>query len=210
MNRLGNIPWALSGSQAMKLYANKYGVPTRTPQNINIVVRRNNMARAFKILTGQNLTNRTIENHYKVGNLYNLLKANTNLAPSINKYVVINGIPVVTLESLLNYKRRTLKNYPQKNRIQTIEKNIRRLKRILRTRKTPNQVLSRSPSRTAARPRSRLPRMGSTTRSLFWLNYQSKKHEHCPGKPVWARGHRRHRTFEATQGFNIVLSNSYK
>ena len=167
MNRLGNIPWALSGSQAMKLYANKYGVPTRTPQNINIVVRRNNMARAFKILTGQNLTNRTIENHYKVGNLYNLLKANTNLAPSINKYVVINGIPVVTLESLLNYKRRTIKNYPQKNRIQTIEKNIRRLKRILRTRKTPNQVLSRSPSRTATRPPSRISRMCSTARSLF-------------------------------------------
>ena len=167
MNRLGNILWALSGSQAMKLYANKYGVPTRTPQNINIVVRRNNMTRAFKILTGQNLTNRTIENHYKVGNLYNLLKANTNLAPSINKYVVINGIPVVTLESLLNYKRRTIKNYPQKNRIQTIEKNIRRLKRILRTRKTPNQVLIRSPSRTATRPPSRISRMGSTARSLF-------------------------------------------
>lgn len=167
-NRLGNIPWALSGSQAMKLYANKYGVPTRTPQNINIVVRRENMARAYAALTGQITPNKMNKNHYRVGNLYNLLRANTNLAPSINKYVIINGIPVVTLESLLNYKIRTIKNYPQKNRIQTIEKNIRRLKRILRTRKTPNQVLSRSPPRTAERPRSRVPRnLGSTARSLF-------------------------------------------
>jgi hypothetical protein len=160
------IPWALSGSMAMKLYANKYGVPTRTPQNVNIVVRQNNMKTAYKAMTGRNLTNRSIKNHYKLNNKYNLLKANTNLAPPINQYVNINGVPVVTLESLLNYKRRTIKNYPQKNRIQTIEKNIRRLKRILRTRKTPNKVIVRTPPRTTARPSSRFAMTG-TPRSLF-------------------------------------------
>ena len=168
-NRLGSIPWALSGSMAMKLYANKYKVPTRTPQNVNIVVRRNNMKGAYKALTGRNLTNLSIKNHYKLSNRYNLLKANTNLAPSINQYVNINGIPVVTLESLLNQKRKTRKNFPQKNKIQTIEKNIRRLKRILKTRKTSNNLIVRSPPRTTAGAPSRFSgtHMGSTSRSLF-------------------------------------------
>jgi len=160
------IPWALSGSMAMKLYANKYGVPTRTPQNVNIVVRQNNMAKAWAALTGQREPIRMNKNHYKLDNKYNLLKANTNLAPSINQYVIINGVPVVTLESLLNYKIRTIKNYPQKYRIQTIEKNIRRLKRILRTRKTPNKVIVRTPPRSTVRPPSRFAMTG-TPRSLF-------------------------------------------
>lgn len=168
MNSSG-IPWALSGSMAMKLYANKYKVPTRTPQNVNIVVRRNNMKRAYKALTGRNLTNLSIENHYKLSNRYNLLKANTNLAPSINQYVNINGIPVVTLESLLKQKQKTLNNFPQKNRIQTIKNNIIRLKLILKTRKTSNNLIVRTPPRTIARAPSRISRinMGSTSRSLF-------------------------------------------
>ena len=166
LNRRG-IPWALSGSLAMKLYANKYGVPTRTPQNVNIVVRSSNMAKAYAALTNQRTPPRMSENHYKVGNHYNLLRSNSNLAPSINQYVMINGIPVVTLESLLNYKRRTIKNYPQKERIRTIEKNIRRLKRILRTRKTPNKIIVRTPPRSVARPSSRFSQPSSTARTLF-------------------------------------------
>jgi len=38
-NALGNIPWALTGSTAMKLYGNKYGIETRKPQNVNITVK---------------------------------------------------------------------------------------------------------------------------------------------------------------------------
>ena len=161
-NRLGNIKWVLSGSQAMKLYANKYGVETRTPQNINIVVRRNNMAKAYTALSGQRTPNRMNKNHYKVSNLYNLLRANTNLAPSINKYEVINGIPVVLLNKLLNQKRKTLNNFPQKNRIPIIEKNIETILKIMnkrnnnrkRKRESPKRVLNRSPPQTAVRART--------------------------------------------------------
>ena len=38
-----NTKWVLSGSQAMKLHANRFGVHSRTPHNFDIVVNRNNV-----------------------------------------------------------------------------------------------------------------------------------------------------------------------
>jgi hypothetical protein len=131
------------------------------------------MAKAYTALSGQRTPNRMNKNHYKVSNLYNLLRANTNLAPSINNYDVINGIPVVLLNKLLNQKRKTLNNFPQKNRIPIIEKNIETILKIMnklnnnnrkRKRNSPNQLLNRSPPRTAVRART------AAARPLFDFN----------------------------------------
>ena len=118
-DELGRIPWALSGSLAMKLYANKYGVSTREPQNVNIVVNQKNLANAYSVLFNlvkprnipRNTSRTKSKNHYNL-KPYDLLKSGTNLAPSIREYVKLNGVPVIKLENLLNQKQKTLRNVP--------------------------------------------------------------------------------------------------
>jgi len=132
-----SVPWVLSGSMAMKLYGNKYGIPTRMPANVNIVVNRNKMANAYANLFAlvprqipRNTSTIKNKNHYNL-HPYDLLKANSELAPSINTYVELNGIPVVTLEHLLKYKMRALHNFPQENRKKQINANIQILRILL-------------------------------------------------------------------------------
>ena len=145
MNRVKeslHVPWVLTGSAAMKLYGNKYGVATRTPHNINIIVRPHNLNEAYNTLfLLSNKTHPRNTSREKSKNRYNLspfdlLKAGTNLAPRINSWVVVNGYPVVSLENLIKYKPRpeNLKTN-QKNKS---SKNISTLRTILSKKKSQN------------------------------------------------------------------------
>ena len=156
-----NVPWALSGSMALKLYGNKYGVSTRYPANVNIVVNRNRMANAytslFRLVPRKNTIRNTStvknKNHYNL-HPYDLLRSNSELAPSIKKYVNFNGIPVVTLESLLKYKERARNNVPRKNKKSQINANIQTIRTIISKRKVPNTIKHRSNSNNFKTPKT--------------------------------------------------------
>jgi hypothetical protein len=154
-NALG-VPWVLSGSMAMKLYGNKYRVQTRQPANVNIIVNKKNMANAYNALfilvppgrIPPNTSNVKTKNHYNL-HQYDLLKANSNLAPSIKSWVNLNGIPVVSLENLLTYKTKALHNLPPENKKKQIGENIQKLRELreLRDRKSPLTVKQRNSPR---------------------------------------------------------------
>jgi hypothetical protein len=147
-----NVPWALSGSMALKLYGNKYGVSTRQPANVDIVVNANRMANAYAALAifgRKNISRNTSivknKNHYNL-HPYDLLRSNSSLAPSIKKYVNLNGIPVVRLENLLKYKERARNNYPKSNRKKQINANIQKIRNIMAKRSVPNKIKHRNNS----------------------------------------------------------------
>ena len=147
-----NVPWALSGSMALKLYGNKYGVNTRQPANVDIVVNANRMANAYAALAifgRKNISRNTStvknKNHYNL-HPYDLLRSNSSLAPSIKKYVNLNGIPVVRLENLLKYKERARNNYPKANRKKQINANIQKIRNIMAKRIVPNKIKHRNNS----------------------------------------------------------------
>jgi hypothetical protein len=156
---LGNIPHAVTGSKAMQLYGKFYNVQTRNSMNVNIAVNRKNMKNAYNALSGVpnsrlNYTN----NHYKIGNKYDLIRAGSNLAPKISPYYILYGVPVVPLKELLKFKQKTHDNlssvkYPNtKNMRKTLE-NIKTLRIILtkvnddKKHLTPRSLKSPSPVR---------------------------------------------------------------
>jgi hypothetical protein len=139
-NSLG-VPYAISGSMAMRLYGKKYNVKTREPGNVNVVVNRKHLNNAYSTLFNsksrnvpRNTSSKKQKNHYNL-HPFDLLKAGTELAPSINTYVELNGIPVVSLENLLKHKRISLRNAPgvkesiMKSNINTLEELIKRSNR---------------------------------------------------------------------------------
>jgi len=136
-----SVPWVLSGSMAMKMYGNKYGIPTRTPGNVNVVVNRKNLANAYANLFGivprnfpRNTSRVKNKNHYNLSP-FDLLKAGSELAPSINTYVELNGLPVVSLENLLKYKLRSSRNAPNPNQKLKINSNIKKLHELIKASK---------------------------------------------------------------------------
>ena len=151
-----NVPWALSGSMAMKMYGNIYGIPTRNPGNVDIVVNRNKLSNAYRTLFylvpdrsfPPNTTAKKNKNHYNL-HPFDLLKANSNLAPKINRYTEIKGMPVVPLEELLKYKLRTKNNFP--NNVQKVNANIKKIKELINASKTrtPLKLKRRSNNRPA-------------------------------------------------------------
>ena len=148
-----NVPWVLSGSMALKLYGNKYRVSTRQPANVDIIVNANRMANAyaalFTLVGRRNISRNTStvknKNHYNL-HPYDLLRSNSRLAPSIKKYVNLNGIPVVRLENLLKYKERARNNYPKANRKKQINANIQKIRNIMAKRSVPNKIKRRNNS----------------------------------------------------------------
>ena len=176
-NSLRGLQWVLSGSMAMKLYGNKYGVPTRQPANVNIIVNKNNMNKAYNALyilvpprrIPRNTTHPKTKIHYNL-NQYDLLRAKSNLAPSINSWVNLNGIPVVSLENLLKYKTIALNNVPRNNKKGQIVANIKTLENLIK-KKGPLTVKHswspRSPTTTRSprTPTNRSPRTPRTPRT---------------------------------------------
>jgi len=94
--------------------------------------------------------------HYKL-RMYDLLLANSNLAPKINTYYVINGVPVVPINALLNQKKKTFGSQKAKQNIDTLERiknafNKRPLRSVTRPRRESplhrsNNNLEMSPTR---------------------------------------------------------------
>jgi hypothetical protein len=144
-----NIPWSLSGSAAMNLYGQQYGVRTRVPVDIDIVVNANNMKNVYRSLAPRNA--RPISgnrNHYQLG-VYDILKANSRLAPNLNNYQTIRGIPVVPLNKLVKQKYESYKNNPRLNQVNKIKSNFATLQKLLNAskRRKVNLNTSNLPSR---------------------------------------------------------------
>lgn len=177
---LGVLPWVLSGSMAMKLYGNKYRVPTRQPADVNIIVNKRNLNNAYNALfilvpPGQiprNTTHPKTKIHYNL-HPYDLLRANSNLAPSIKSWVNLNGIPVVSLENLLKYKTKALRNYAPENKKGQIRENIKTLEKLAAKQgRSPQRRFMNSP-RTSRSPQRlfmnspRTPGTPGTPKRLF-------------------------------------------
>ena len=125
-----HIPWALSGSMATKLHANRLGIPLhRQPNDIDIVIRPVNYESVVRALsTIGYTTNRAPSLRFHHTKLYHgnrfsidLLAADTNLAPNIrsNNVTLINKTPVVKIRHLINKKNSILRGFLTK-----VEKNI--------------------------------------------------------------------------------------
>ena len=179
------VPFAVSGSWAMKLHANKAGVNSRTPHNVNIVLNPgNNQTVAPTVLYplkywfkhspeyGKNLV--TLYHFTVSGNdeniavfnknkHINILKAGGGLAPRLDNSTinVINGIPVLKVKQLIKKKQNVMNNYnvlksPNKKKVGE------NLTTLMKLDKSPGS----SPPKTTKKPRRTIS-PSSTTRRLF-------------------------------------------
>jgi hypothetical protein len=147
-----NMPWAYTGSIAMRLHANRLGVPfpaNRPIKNTNIAVE--SPAATARILRGTGAWNyvngappRSNANHVPMvssrNNKLNLFKLGGNYALGGTTYA--KGKPVLTLNSLMNRKQNLAKNKLKPNNMAKTLLNIQILQRLL------NASATRSPSRT--------------------------------------------------------------
>lgn len=131
-----NSPWAYTGSIAMKMHANKKGAQSRNSKNVDIVVMDPKMTSSFlasskkwMYVNGPPMSSKT--NHvrmYRVNNGRNLdiFRFGGRLANGPNKIRLVDGVPIMSVRSLLNKKRVTLNNYPSNkktmNNINTLNK----------------------------------------------------------------------------------------
>ena len=138
LNSLGKS-WALTGSQAMRLHARALRRESRVPHNINLLVNRSNFpnfVRFFQMhgysfhgppppqLNRQNIV--TLHQNNKSVNML----ASGALGPRLGPNAVENvlGIPVVKVQHLINYKKRSLNAASKEH----AEANIAFLKTLLR------------------------------------------------------------------------------
>lgn len=169
----------------MKLYGKMYKINTRKPQNVNIAVNSRNIQNAYNALyrvasrKGSPLMPNVIKRgkpHYKL-RMYDLLLANSNLAPKIDTYYLINGVPVVPVSALLNQKKKTFGGGQKtQQNIETLQRiknafNKRPLPSLTRTKResplrrspTPNNNVGMSPGRFSKLMES----AGNVRKSLF-------------------------------------------
>lgn len=137
-NTLKGSRWAYTGSIAMKMHANRLGVPFPSNRKIgNINIASNNIMRIYQILPNSWRIKGTPSNRHMMfytnnGKKLNLFKAGGSLAPSMNRVQYINGIPVMNINSLLNKKRNVMNNYNilrNENKIK-VNQNINLLKKL--------------------------------------------------------------------------------
>jgi hypothetical protein len=153
-NRLGKNNWAYTGSLAMKIHANRLGVPfpmNRKIGNINIAAKNPlNLVpviastKRWKLKHSPNPRHTVFHNNY--GLKLNLFPANGRLAPNFRHVQILNGIPLMSLRSLRNQKQMTKNNAMNRNK-NKIHKNIEFLNLLLKsnTRRSPVRAQSRSP-----------------------------------------------------------------
>lgn len=124
------IPWAVSGSMAMKLHANQLGLlPHRHPNDIDIVIREKDRPFVVAKLATIGYTSdspppvrfRHMKLHHGRFSI-DLLAEDTNLAPEIKKanIVVYGKTPVVKINHLINQKRKILNNLNSSNARQNL------------------------------------------------------------------------------------------
>lgn len=140
---LNGWPWAYTGSIAMKLHANRLGVnfpKNRRIGNINIAARPNVVLHLVAPIkkAGYNLANAPNKKHLKFnrrnnGMRLNVFPANGRLAPNFSKVQKFNRLPpVMSVNALLNQKRKINRNDVFGNNIRKLEENIKLLKKLQR------------------------------------------------------------------------------
>jgi hypothetical protein len=196
INAIANskINYAVSGSWAMKLHANKAGVKSRAPHNINIVVGPGNNRSVASVLAslgymfnGPPTYGKNIITLYKNGKEIDILRAGGGLAPTLNNINNINGIPVLTVNQLLRKKNNVMNNY---NILKSPNKRkVKNNMNILTTIKKKNPTTSKkarffSPIKTAfvfGTPTS-------ANRNMFRSPNSSSKHKINFGTPSPVKG----------------------
>jgi hypothetical protein len=116
-------PWAISGSMAMKIHANRRGVLLhRNPNDIDIVVRSKDFGLfvnalgniGYKIHGPPPLRYKDHLKLHKGSKSIDLIRSGSELAPNLSEtnINVFNGTtPVVKVNKLINQKKITLKNH---------------------------------------------------------------------------------------------------
>jgi hypothetical protein len=134
-----NSPWAYTGSIAMKLHANRLGVPFPTNRkigNMNIAVMHpSRTAFGLKRSGKWNFVNGNVpgphSNHVKMSNGLNIFRLGGRLAGGPNRIQYVNGVPVMNLKSLLNKKRNAMNNaFTNRNKNKT-RRNIHFLEKLI-------------------------------------------------------------------------------
>jgi hypothetical protein len=117
-------PWAISGSMAMKIHANSFGVKVyRDPNDIDIIVRSKDFGLFVSALgnIGYKIDGPPpvrYGNHLKLSkgrHSIDLLRSGSNLAPNLSQMNIniFNGkTPVIKVKKLINQKRKILNNIP--------------------------------------------------------------------------------------------------
>jgi hypothetical protein len=140
---LNGWPWAYTGSLAMKIHANRLGRGgnMRRVGNINLAVHPN----AFPSISGPITSTKNWNfsggfpgpkskrmQMIRMSNRahMNVLKANGELAPRMNKVQRVNGIPVMSINSLLNQKKNINRNDVFGNNLRKLNANIAFLKEL--------------------------------------------------------------------------------
>jgi len=123
LNPLGK-PWAISGSMAMKIHANRRGINVhRNPNDIDIVVRSKDFGLfvsalgniGYKIRGPPPLRYTDHLKLHKGSKSIDLIRSGSELAPNLSamNINVFNGTtPVVKVNKLIKQKKITLKHYP--------------------------------------------------------------------------------------------------
>ena len=117
-------PWAISGSMAMKIHANRRGINVhRNPNDIDIVVRSKDFGLfvsalgniGYKIRGPPPLRYTDHLKLHKGSKSIDLIRSGSELAPNLSamNINVFNGTtPVVKVNKLIKQKKITLKHYP--------------------------------------------------------------------------------------------------
>lgn len=119
-------PWAISGSMAMKIHANRFGMNIyRNPNDIDIVVRAQDFETFVSALVGIGYRMRgpppiryNRASHlklYKGDYSIDVLRSGSNLAPNLSRLninVFDGKTPVVKVKKLINQKQKILNNIP--------------------------------------------------------------------------------------------------
>jgi hypothetical protein len=137
--RLRGHKWAYTGSLAMKIHANRLGVPFhRNVGNINIAANRPlNIVPVITASKRWKLNDAPTEKHTmfvsKNGGKLNMFKAGGYIAPSMRHVQFIGNVPVMSLNSLLNKKRNMNNNRHilTTNEVKKLNSNINMLRRLI-------------------------------------------------------------------------------
>lgn len=172
-NRLKNSNWAYTGSLAMKIHANRLGIPLNSNRrigNINIAARDPlgliPMISAKRWVLKSSPEYKHTKFYNSNRNKLNLFPANGRLAPRMNNVQRFGNVPVMSLRALLKQKLAAKNNSFGVNN--KMNKNIEFLKLLISKNVNANSPRARSRSRSRSRSRTRSPpirRMRSLSRS---------------------------------------------
>lgn len=135
-----NFFYVLGGSKALQLYGRRYGVPTREPRNVNVIVPRKYMQNVYMSLKAAGFRNLNAppqgSGFQKPIHFHgvDLLPNGSNLAPKISKnsaFLFNNNLYLLSPNNLRHLKQKSLNNVPG-NAKNNILRNLNSLEKIRR------------------------------------------------------------------------------